>query len=96
MKHYSGGRSSVAEMPVGKAPKKPPKVLEHIRIHPSMGGGVRVEHHHTSYEHPPEIHEFGAKEGGKFHDHIDKHTGMSWDAGDEGEDKINKQGQEAE
>ena len=97
MKSYSGGMSAAAAMPMGKAPKEVPKVLHHLEVHPQFGGGVHVHHVHTEpHIHAPKIHKFAAHEGAKFHDHIDKHTGMSWDAGDQGEDKINKQGQEAE
>ena len=54
-----------------------PKVLEHMRVHPQLGGGVRVEHHYTHFEHPPTVHEFGPQEGSKFHSHMTQHTGMA-------------------
>lgn len=57
--------------------KRAPKVLHHLEIHPQMGGGVRVEHHYSSYEHKMEPHEFEEHEGGKFHAHLTKHTGLS-------------------
>lgn len=35
------------------------KVLSHIEIHPAMGGGHRVEEHHThSFDHPPKVKEY--------------------------------------
>jgi hypothetical protein len=57
--------------------KRAPKVLHHLEVHPQMGGGVRVEHHYSSYEHKMEPHEFGEGEGGKFHEHLSNHTGLS-------------------
>jgi hypothetical protein len=74
-------RSSMMDT-IAKA-KAAPKVLDHIRVHPRMGGGVMVEHHHTSPEHAPKVHNFAAHDGEKFADHMMKHTGMSW-GGDEG------------
>lgn len=65
--------------------KKTPKVLHHIEVHPQLGGGVRVEHHHTSYEHPVETHEFAKHEGDKFHDHMSEHTGMHENLEEQGE-----------
>ena len=56
---------------------KPPKVLSHIQIHPVMGGGVRVERHHThGMDHPPIIENFRQGESKAFHIHLSKHTGM--------------------
>lgn len=57
--------------------KKAPKVLHHLELHPEMGGGVRVEHHHAGYEHKMESKSFGEDEGPEFHKHIAKHTGMA-------------------
>lgn len=60
-----------------KRARKAPKVLHHLEIHPTMGGGVRVEHHHTSYEHQMEPHNFAEDEGPEFHAHMTKHTGLT-------------------
>lgn len=80
-----------------KPAKMPPKVLSHMAVHPQMGGGVRVEHHHTEPgAHPIEAHEFGPKEGGAFHDHMAAQTGMSWNDGDGNANDVNKEGTEAE
>lgn len=39
--------------------KKPPKVVSHLEVHPSMGGGHAVHVVHThGYEHPPMVKEF--------------------------------------
>lgn len=75
--------------------KKAPKVIEHIQVHPHLGGGVRVEHHHTEpMVHPPAVHHFGPEEGSAFHDHMEKHTGMSW-GGDDAEAKKEEAEEEA-
>ncbi len=63
-----------------KPAKSVPKVLEHIRIMPKMGGGVTVAHHYSSYEHEPKMHEFGMTDGSGFHEHIATHTGMPMDS----------------
>jgi hypothetical protein len=91
-----GGLARAAQMPMEPKVKKPKKVLEHIRIHPSMGGGVRVEHHFTSYEHPMELHEFGKGDGEKFRDHIEDHTGMSWNDDMGNKNDVDKAGSEPE
>ena len=70
----------------GARDKTPAKVLHHIEIHPNLGGGVRIEHHHTnSLEHPVEVHEFEPKEGPLAHSHLEKHAGMAMAAGEEKE-----------
>lgn len=39
--------------------KKPPKVVSHVEIHPSMGGGHAVHTVHThGYEHPAAVKNF--------------------------------------
>ena len=45
-------------------PKKPAKVLEHIRMSEAENGGHIAEHHFTSYEHPAEQNVFSAPEEG--------------------------------
>ena len=58
--------------------KKP--VIAHIEVHPMMGGGVHVHHIHTEpMVHPPKVHKFGPEQGTAFHDHMEQHTGMSWE-----------------
>lgn len=58
--------------------KKP--IVSHIQVHPQMGGGVRMEVHHTEPGvHPPKVSNFAAHEGTKFHDAMEQHTGMSWE-----------------
>lgn len=72
--------------------KLPKKILDHIRVMPSLGGGVRVEHHHTSFDHPPEHHEFKPQDAEKFYTHMEKHTGLSWDDGAQNENQVEKAG----
>lgn len=72
--------SSAMTQPKGKKPTKPAKVVDHIRIHPQMGGGVTVAHHYTSIEHEPAVHNFGMTDGSGFHKHIASVTGMPMDA----------------
>ena len=68
--------ASATGMMGGAKPKKSPKVIDHIRIHPKMGGGAIVAHHYTSMEHEPKQHEFGMTDGSGFHEHLATVTGM--------------------
>ena len=63
--------------------RKPAKVLDHIEIHPRMGGGHVVKHAYTSYEHEPESINFNADgtragKGGGEHimQHLQKIAGL--------------------
>lgn len=56
--------------------RKMAKRLDHIRITESENGGHSIEHHYTSYEHPPEMHVFGKGESQAAHEHIAKHMNM--------------------
>lgn len=68
----------------------PAKAMHHLEIHPNMGGGVRVEHHHTeSKAHPMEAHEFKAHEGAQMADHVMQHSGMSWEPMEENKKEAN-------
>jgi hypothetical protein len=66
-----------------RAPKNiSKKEIDHLRVSEAENGGHLVEHHHTSYEHPPEQHVFGAHvekvalpEGHVLH-HIAKHINI--------------------
>lgn len=59
---------------------KPKKVLDHLELHPRMGGGHIVKHVYTSYEHEPkEVHfnEEGKSQGGEHVvNHLIKHGGL--------------------
>jgi hypothetical protein len=61
--------------------KKPPKVLESLRIKEAENGGHVIEHHFTSYEHEPESHVFAASEGAAAMAHIAKHANIQHDSG---------------
>lgn len=60
--------------------KTPPKVLDHLEIHPKMGGGHIVKHVYSSYDHPSkEVHfneEGKAKGGEHIMAHLSKHAGI--------------------
>lgn len=76
--------SAVGQM-AAKTPKKPAKILDHIRIMPKMGGGVHVEHHYTSGMHEPKVHSFGMTDGSGFKNHLQTFTGMPMDEQGESE-----------
>jgi len=61
-------------------PKKGRKTLDHIEIHPKMGGGHIVKHVFTNYEHEPEevhFNESGKAKGGEhIMSHLEKHAGL--------------------
>jgi hypothetical protein len=59
--------------------KKQAKILEHIRVSEAENGGHSVEHHFTSYDHPPETHVFGSDEGHKLVAHLAKHAHIKLD-----------------
>jgi hypothetical protein len=72
-------------------PRAKAKVLDHVSIHPRMGGGHVVKHSYTSYQHEPmEVHfgEDGKRvgKGGGEHivSHLIKHAGLPSIAGGEG------------
>ena len=56
------------------------KTLDHIEIHPKMGGGHIVKHVYSNYEHEPkEVHfnEDGKSQGGEhILSHLAKHAGL--------------------
>lgn len=60
--------------------KKP--IVARISVEPKMGGGVTVTNHHHA-PHPETTHEFGPEAGNAFHDHMEKHTGLSYEPEDE-------------
>ena len=67
--------------PKEAAERKPPKVFSHMTVTPGENGGVNVEHHFTSYEHPSEHFPFGPSEGKEAMDHIAQHAGIDAAAG---------------
>ena len=74
MASHGAIKEQAATMP--PSPKKMPKVLEHIQLMPAENGGVAAEHRFTHYEHKPEMHVFGANEGGKLMAHLQHHLGI--------------------
>jgi hypothetical protein len=61
-------------------PKKGQKTLDHLELHPKMGGGHIVKHVYTDYSHEPkEVHfneEGKAKGGEHITAHLAKHAGL--------------------
>lgn len=56
--------------------RKPAKVLDHIEVHPKMGGGHTVKHVYTSYEHESKEVPFSKSQGYEAAKHILKHSGL--------------------
>ena len=71
--------SSAMDHSKGIEPPKPKKIIDHLRIHPQMGGGVSVHTHFTSLEHAPKVKNFGMTDGSGFKKHIASITGMPMD-----------------
>ena len=70
-------RGEPMSMSAGAATRrKPPKELDHIRVHEGESGGHVIEHHFTHVEHEPERHVFGEGQHKEAHDHIAKHMNM--------------------
>lgn len=69
------------------------KTLDHIEIHPKMGGGHIVKHTYSGYEHDPKEIQFnkdGKSQGGEhILSHLKKHGGLpgleTYDEHDESE-----------
>lgn len=61
-------------------PKRAPKALSHLEIHPRLGGGHVVKHVYTGYEHPSKEYQFNkdgvAKGGENISSHLAKHAGL--------------------
>jgi hypothetical protein len=62
------------------ARKKGPKTLDHLEIHPQLGGGHIVKHVYTGYEHDAKEVKFnadGKSQGGEhIMKHLTKHAGL--------------------
>ena len=69
-------------------PKKSPKTLDHLEIHPQLGGGHIVKHVYSGYDAKPKEVKFnkaGKSQGGEhIMSHLAKHAGLP---GLEGYDK---------
>lgn len=88
---------AVAESNTPSKRARAPKVLDHLELHPKMGGGHIVKHVYTDYEHKPmEVHfnKAGKAKGGEqILSHLAKHGGLP---GLEGYDKRDKSETEEE
>lgn len=77
----------VAESNTTKA-KRSKKVVDHIEIHPQLGGGHVVKHVYTDYSHEPRSVPFnkdGVSQGGEtINAHLVKHAGLPSMEGAEG------------
>lgn len=74
MPSHGAAKSIAADMP--PAPRKMPKVLEHVQLTKAENGGVVAEHRFTHYEHKPETHVFAGGDGHKLAAHIEQHLGI--------------------
>ena len=63
-------------MAEGKPPKKGPKTLSHIEIHPQLGGGHVVRHVYSGYQHEPREYKFSKEQGRRFTSHVLRHAGL--------------------
>lgn len=72
------GGIQVAETSAAK--KRSKKTLDHIEIHPKMGGGHIVKHSYSGYDHEPKEVQFNAdgNAAGGEHilSHLQKHAGL--------------------
>jgi hypothetical protein len=83
----------VAESATPKKKAAGRKTVDHLELHPKMGGGHIVKHVYTGYEHEPkEVHfnESGKSQGGEHVlSHLIKHGGLpgkeNYDKHDESE-----------
>ena len=61
-------------------PKKSPKVLAHLELHPQLGGGHIVKHVYEGYDHDPmpvKFNKAGVAKGGEhIIAHLVKHGGL--------------------
>ncbi len=71
---------SVPTVESAPKPRKGPKVIDHIEIHPKMGGGHVIKHVYSGYQHEPAEYNFNkngiAKGGEHIQDHLEKHAGL--------------------
>lgn len=60
----------------GKRTERKQNTLDHIEIHPKLGGGHIVKHVYTGYSAEPKEQSFSQKENKSFAAHLAKHTGV--------------------
>lgn len=80
----------------GKRTERAQKTLDHIEIHPKMGGGQTVKHVYTSYEAKPTEHNFSQKQGESFAAHLAKHTGVPLQYGSKSKSETESEIEEGE
>jgi hypothetical protein len=72
----------MAEIQVAEArkPRKSPQTLDHLELHPQLGGGHIVKHVYSGYGHQPKEYKFNeegvAKGGEHIVAHLVKHAGL--------------------
>ena len=71
--------------------KNTPKTLDHLEIHPQLGGGHIVKHFYSGYEHDSKdvkFNEAGTAKGGEhIQKHLDKYAGLPAAAGNDKQEK---------
>jgi hypothetical protein len=53
--------------------KKSPKTLDHLELHPQLGGGHLVKHVYSGYDHEPKEYKFNANGKSQGGEHIVRH-----------------------
>lgn len=73
-------------------PKRGKQVLDHLEVHPKLGGGHIVKHVYQGYEHEPksvEFNEEGKGPGGEHvASHLAKHGGLPVEAANDEEETV--------
>lgn len=58
-------------------PKRGPRVLTHLEIHPKLGGGHVVKHVYSDYNHESKSVNFGKNQGQQMLAHVSRHSGIT-------------------
>ena len=58
------------------AKKRSRKSIDHLEVHPKLGGGHTVKHVYSAYEHEPREYHFGPGQGAAAAAHIARHAGL--------------------
>jgi hypothetical protein len=85
----------VAESNTPTKKARAPKVLDHLELHPKMGGGTIVKHVYANYEHEPTSYSFNksgvAKGGEHIVAHLTKHAGLPAAAASESGEEMDEE-----
>ncbi len=69
------------EVAEAKSRKQSPAVLDHLEIHPQLGGGHIIKHVYSGYQHDSKDYKFNtsgiAKGGETIAAHLAKHAGIT-------------------